>query len=111
MRASRRPSSGDARFSRDPFGDQRQHEPRAGEVLDDPVVELLGDPAALELGGQERVPGHPLAVHVGALHPSGEPEAQRQDSHSEDHAARRAHQHGGPDDGVLLRPPSCRGDM
>ena len=60
------------------FGDGRQRVRDTGEVLDDPVVQVGGDPAALEVGGVDRLLEqlHPLALR--ALHAMRELPRQRE---------------------------------
>src|SRR3954451_21785649 len=64
-----------------------QREGDAGEVLDDPVVQLLGDASSLELGGDEGVPHHLRAFRLVAFDTPRQPDGHRRDDDREQQQA------------------------
>nr|WP_246535959.1 hypothetical protein [Nocardioides aquaticus] len=59
-------------------GDGGQHVRRAGQLLDDPVVEVPRDPGAFGVRGVDRGPQQPLALLGGPAEPTGEEHDERQ---------------------------------
>jgi len=68
----------------------------SGEVLDDAVVEVLGDPPALVVGGDDRVPEERLALLLAVAQPPGErPRERKLEEREQEQGAERGGREGG----------------
>ena len=84
-------------------GQRRQPERDAREVLDDAVMEVGGDPVALDVGRLDGPLQQPRAFLVDALQVAGEPPGQRELEELQKHEAAEQRRGQGPEQ------PRCAG--